>query len=117
MTESHIDHAWQQLERFRQEVEAQLEVLRPRLEDAPGEGVADLVVQLEADLVRIETAFQRLRTGRYGYCIGCGDEIELNRLRADPCATLCLSCARRIQRRNEHEDAPLPNPSRPAGSP
>lgn len=106
MTESHIDQARQRLERFHQEVESQLEVLRPRLaEDASREEVAELVAQLEADLARIESAFQRLRTGRYGYCIGCGDEIELNRLCADPCASLCLSCARRIERRNEHEDA------------
>ena len=28
----------------------------------------------------------------YGYCMGCGEEIGLNRLQARPTATLCIDC-------------------------
>lgn len=37
-------------------------------------------------------ALQRLARGHYGLCIGCKEEIELNRLKANPVACRCLSC-------------------------
>jgi DnaK suppressor protein len=44
-------------------------------------------------LKRIEAAMQRLESDDYGYCLRCGEMIAEPRLRADPAATLCISCA------------------------
>ena len=42
---------------------------------------------------RIQSAFDRMRAGDYGYCISCGEEIAEGRLRFDPSVLTCISCA------------------------
>lgn len=37
-------------------------------------------------------AIKRLDNGEYGVCVECGEAIELNRLKANPVASRCLSC-------------------------
>ncbi|HET8817891.1 MAG TPA: TraR/DksA family transcriptional regulator [Pseudidiomarina sp.] len=37
-------------------------------------------------------ALQRMRSGEYGYCIECGDEISAARLAAKPDVALCVDC-------------------------
>ena len=54
--------------------------------------------ELLADAARrtlgdIETALNRMRTHRYGYCLYCGSEIPLGRLRAMPQTDACADCA------------------------
>jgi DnaK suppressor protein len=44
-------------------------------------------------LLDVEEALERLRAGRYGRCVRCGDEIGAERLAARPASTLCFSCA------------------------
>lgn len=47
----------------------------------------------ERNLLRkIDRALQRLATGDYGYCDGCGIEIGIERLEARPTAELCIDC-------------------------
>jgi DnaK suppressor protein len=49
--------------------------------------------QLEQDRLRaIEEAEERLATGCYGICIGCGNDIAIARLLAEPTAVRCVSC-------------------------
>lgn len=45
------------------------------------------------ELQRIQSALQRFESGDYGYCLRCGKLIAEQRLRVDPAATLCISCA------------------------
>ncbi len=45
------------------------------------------------DLRRIEAALGRLDDGEYGYCVKCGDEIGVRRLKLDPATPQCTSCA------------------------
>ena len=40
----------------------------------------------------LEAALARLAEDDYGYCITCGEDISLERLRADPATTRCLDC-------------------------
>ena len=40
----------------------------------------------------IETALNRIRTHRYGYCLYCGAEIPIKRLHAIPEADACEVC-------------------------
>jgi len=44
-------------------------------------------------LLDIDAALERIRTGDYGDCFECGEIINPRRLVADPAATLCIRCA------------------------
>lgn len=43
-------------------------------------------------IFKIQEALQRLDNGEYGICEGCGEEIGIERLKARPVTTLCISC-------------------------
>ena len=43
-------------------------------------------------LGKIDEAFARLDDGSYGRCEECGNEIGIERLKARPVTTLCISC-------------------------
>ena len=45
------------------------------------------------ELQRIESAFQRLAEGEYGFCVTCGEPIGRRRLEADPTTPICIACA------------------------
>ena len=42
---------------------------------------------------RLQRALTALDEGEYGYCETCGDDIPVPRLKLDPAATRCVSCA------------------------
>ncbi|MCU0587173.1 MAG: TraR/DksA family transcriptional regulator [Syntrophobacteraceae bacterium] len=53
----------------------------------------------------ILAAIHRLSEGEYGICVECGDEIAVDRLKAQPVTTVCLSCRRHLEvvsRRGSH---------------
>ncbi|WP_271274622.1 TraR/DksA family transcriptional regulator [Aliamphritea hakodatensis] len=50
------------------------------------------IQQLEGEVRAAEHALQRLDDGLYGECESCGEMIELNRLKANPVAVLCIGC-------------------------
>ncbi|WP_290703566.1 TraR/DksA C4-type zinc finger protein [Amphritea sp.] len=50
------------------------------------------IVQLEEEIIECRNALQRIEDGRYGCCGSCDEEIELNRLMANPVAILCVGC-------------------------
>ena len=41
---------------------------------------------------KINETLKNINEDEYGYCMGCGEEIGLNRLQARPTATLCIDC-------------------------
>ena len=43
-------------------------------------------------IFKIQEALQRLTNGEYGICEACGEEIGIERLKARPVTTLCISC-------------------------
>lgn len=45
---------------------------------------------LEFDLRRVEHALERIEDGTYGICEVCGNPIPVERLEAQPAATLCV---------------------------
>ena len=47
----------------------------------------------------IEAALRRIDNGEYGLCVACGEDIVVNRLRANPSVTTCIRCARNAERR------------------
>ena len=55
--------------------------------------VDDRIAESEANLVeKIDLALSRLDEGTYDKCAGCGEQIPLERLRAKPTVSLCVSC-------------------------
>ena len=70
---------------------------REPLEADSSEQAAQLVSALETEAIEeiaeIDAALQRLENGRYGICIGCGEEISPQRLEARPACTECVDCA------------------------
>jgi DnaK suppressor protein len=54
--------------------------------------------QLEARLLDINRAQDRLIDGGYGRCDCCGNEIENRRLTADPAVSLCIACQAATER-------------------
>lgn len=90
------------------EVEAELSGLagsRPieRTESAQQEGSLAVLTELDERewraLAEIETALEKIRTGRYGVCEGCGASIPLARLHARPAAWCCVACQAEQERR------------------
>ncbi|MDE2321357.1 MAG: TraR/DksA family transcriptional regulator [candidate division NC10 bacterium] len=73
-----------------------------QMRDAPGshgwgaapEGNISLamVAQQQQLLAQIDAAIQRHKTGTYGRCAGCSEEIPLPRLQALPFAQRCAAC-------------------------
>lgn len=54
-----------------------------------------LVERLRETLADVDDALNRMGSGSYGVCEGCGDEIPIQRLEARPQARLCMSCQER----------------------
>lgn len=62
-------------------------------DNASNAGVGAAVVEITSrTLQNIETALQRLKSGKYGVCSECGNEISAARLRAMPFAERCRDC-------------------------
>lgn len=43
-------------------------------------------------------ALINIRSGKYGKCEICGKQIEADRLKAIPTATLCLACSKKVKK-------------------
>jgi DnaK suppressor protein len=57
--------------------------------------IETLIEQARAHLEEIDDALERVRTGDYGICEGCGQPIAAGRLEARPFSTTCITCASR----------------------
>jgi RNA polymerase-binding transcription factor len=53
---------------------------------------------VEVERQRIQTALSRIKSGEYGYCILCDEEIAEKRLRFDPSLLTCISCAQEAEK-------------------
>ncbi len=65
------------------------------LDDDYGLVTSNLAELESQELRHIEHAIERLETGHYGSCEGCGCVIPLARLQALPYATTCVHCQQR----------------------
>ena len=70
--------------------------------DKGDEAQADLISDLDSaelsrdleELRELEAAQARLRAGKFGVCEDCGQDISVERLRAQPVARRCFDCQR-----------------------
>ncbi len=60
---------------------------------------AGLQEMLEAKLMKVNEALNKLQSGKYGICDWCGQPIDPQRLAKLPSAKLCITCARKEQDR------------------
>ncbi len=49
-------------------------------------------------LAMVEGALDRIRTGTFGQCISCGEEINFKRLEAVPWTRFCIACQEKLER-------------------
>lgn len=56
--------------------------------------VTALVSAAEQELLDVERAVERVRTGTYDRCEICDGELPVARLRARPTTRICIACAR-----------------------
>jgi DnaK suppressor protein len=48
---------------------------------------------------RIDEALDKIESGTYGTCDRCGEQINVERLKAIPYATFCIECQESLERR------------------
>ncbi|HEX3812544.1 MAG TPA: TraR/DksA C4-type zinc finger protein [Mycobacteriales bacterium] len=91
---------------------SELDDLQQRANDGAGDDQADAgskafereqelsLLHNKQDLItQAEHAVERIESGTYGRCEGCGEAIAKARLQAFPSATRCVSCKQRQERR------------------
>jgi len=54
---------------------------------------------------KIREALLRIEDGSFGTCEACGDDIDLERLKARPVTTLCIDCKRRQETQEKGREA------------
>ncbi len=45
------------------------------------------------EITQANSALKRMAQGEYGYCLECGDDIALKRLKHNPSVATCITCA------------------------
>jgi DnaK suppressor protein len=116
MTPEQFEHFRELLEALRQELLASKDAARDstkpvtldqasvgrlsRMDAMQGQAMAiEAQRRREIQLQRIHSALARIRSGDFGLCTACEEEIALRRLETDPAATLCIACAARQEKR------------------
>ena len=70
--------------------------------DTAQDEISSQLAEVESrELTNIETALERMRSGEYGHCDGCGEGIPLARLQALPYATMCIGCQREAEKNGD----------------
>lgn len=75
----------------RRSLDSDSEERAKQLEDS--EVVDALGNEARDELKRIAIALDRMKSGEFGLCTGCGEQIALQRIQAYPYATACIDCA------------------------
>jgi len=65
-----------------------------RMDAMQGQAMAEEVKRRrDMEMSRIEAALERINEDDYGYCLTCGEDIDIKRLELDPSISLCSKCA------------------------
>ncbi len=67
--------------------------------DSAQDEISSQLAEVESrELANVENALERMRSGQYGVCEGCGCKIPMARLNALPYATYCITCQRETEK-------------------
>lgn len=65
-----------------------------RMDALQGQAMSEALDQRRGtELRRIDAALERIDADEYGFCLTCGEPIELKRLELDPALAQCADCA------------------------
>ena len=65
-----------------------------RMDAIQGQAMAEEIKRRrDVELKRIEAALTRIIEDEFGYCLTCGEDIDVKRLDLDPSISLCNKCA------------------------
>ena len=99
-------HTLEEIERLKQELQAEVEPTSATDDDSAAEAAADiyergkivsLIQSLEAKVHSLERAIELAEQGKYGICEKCGSVIPKERLEIMPETTLCVRCASELE--------------------
>ncbi|RMG04618.1 MAG: TraR/DksA family transcriptional regulator [Planctomycetota bacterium] len=86
--------------------------------DSVQDEISSQLAEVESrELDRIENALEKMNSGEYGVCEGCGCNIPLARLQALPYATLCVKCQLEEEQSDGSSGGPPPAWGRVVDSP
>ena len=75
-------------------------------QEAAERDIAVQILDRESTLVRrLRSAIGRIDDGSYGICLECEEEIAPKRLKAIPCAELCIGCQERADASRKRRQA------------
>jgi RNA polymerase-binding protein DksA len=107
------------LEEVREELENsgdqhRIDLLNSEPGDIGDESLATALADFNTELMNrhiqemqdIEAALQRIKSGEYGVCIECGDDVGLTRLQAYPTAKRCIVCQEKREREYAQQGHP-----------
>lgn len=85
-----------------------IETMADSLDQVQALGERDLAVRnldRNSSMLRlIRGALHRMKSGEYGICVACEEEISLKRLNAVPWAARCISCQELADRQDDDRD-------------
>jgi DnaK suppressor protein len=87
-----------EIQKMPDEMDLTVWLIQEHTEIVIGNGVVQILRQ-------VLVALDRIKGGSFGTCLGCGNIMQLKRLRAIPWAPLCCKC-------QEQADSSAPTPSR-----
>ena len=58
------------------------------------------------EMLQVEAALERIKSGDYGICEDCGMEIGIKRLEAYPTAARCIECQTKHERTHASRGSP-----------
>ncbi len=65
-----------------------------RMDALQGQAMAqETARRRDIEVSRIDAALKRIDEDEYGYCQACGEKIAAARLKLDPMAAVCVTCA------------------------
>ncbi|MBT3926224.1 MAG: TraR/DksA family transcriptional regulator [Rhodospirillaceae bacterium] len=65
-----------------------------RMDALQGQAMAqETARRRDVEVSRIDAALKRVDEDEYGYCLACGEKIAAARLKLDPMAAVCVTCA------------------------
>lgn len=114
MREQRLESVRKRLIGMREDLLAEVRRKNAEAADLRDEGVADIadlgltdnlgeLLHLLSDskreeIMNIDEALERLRQGRYGQCLGCGEAIGIERLELRPDTRYCINCKTRLEK-------------------
>lgn len=122
MREQRLERIRKRLIGLREDLLAEVKSKNAEAADLRDEGVADVADQGLTDnlsellhllsdskreeIMNIDEALERLRQGRYGQCLGCGEQIDFERLELRPDTRFCIDCKTRLEKEERLKAGP-----------